>query len=108
MTWLPVVLVLAVCSTAAAGNPQDVAAPQPQFILRELRLEGATVSTRDDVLWLLKLREGSPLPDTPAAVAKSLAERYDRDGFSEARVTAEFSGEPAGRLTLAVDEGRIG
>ena len=107
MTWLPAVLALAVCSAAAAGSPQDAATPQPQSILRELRLEGATVFTRDDVLWLLKLREGSPLPDTPAAVAKSLAERYDRDGFSEARVTAEFSGDPAGRLTLTVDEGRI-
>jgi hypothetical protein len=108
MTWLPVVLALAVCSTAAADS-QDVTPPppQPQLILRELRLEGATVFTRADVLWLLKLREGSPLPDTPAAVAKSLAERYDRDGFSEARVAADFSGEPAGRLTLTVDEGRI-
>jgi hypothetical protein len=106
MTWLPAVLALAVCSAAAAGSPQDTAAPQPQPILRELRLEGATVFTRDDVLWLLKLREGSPLPEAPAAVAKSLAERYDRDGFSEARVTAEFS-EAAGRLTLTVDEGRI-
>jgi outer membrane protein assembly factor BamA len=107
MTWLPGVLVLAVCTAAAAGTPQDTTAPQPQPILRELRLEGTTVFTRDDVLWLLKLREGSPLPDTPAAVAKSLAEGYDRDGFSEARVTAEFTGEPAGRLTLTVDEGRI-
>ena len=106
MTWLPVVLALAVCSTATAGG-QDAAAPQPQLILRELRLEGATVFTRDDVLWLLKLREGSALPGTPAAVARSLAERYDRDGFSEARVAAEFSGEPDGRLTLTVDEGRI-
>lgn len=105
MTWLPAALALAVCSAAAAGSPQD-SAPRPQPILRELRLDGATVFTRDDVLWLLELREGSPLPETPAAVAKSLAERYDRDGYSQARVTAEFS-EPAGRLTLTVDEGRI-
>jgi hypothetical protein len=107
MTWLPALFALVVSSTASAGSPQETAAPQPQPILRELRLDGATVFTREDVLWLLKLREGAPLPDAPAAVAKALAERYDRDGFSEARVTAEFSGDPAGRLTLTVDEGRI-
>ena len=106
MPWLSAVVVLAVCSAAAAGSPQDRAAPPPQPVLRELRLDGATIFTRDDVLWLLKLREGSPLPEVPAAIAKSLAERYDRDGYSEARVTAEFN-ETAGRLTLTVDEARI-
>src|SRR4029079_16078278 len=59
---------------------------------------------RDDVLWLLKLREGSPLPEAPEAVAKSLQERYDREGYSQARVPAPFD---AGRLTLTVDEGLI-
>ena len=103
MKWALVVLSLVVSSAAAAQDPPGTT-PQPQPVLTELRLEGTTVFSRDDVLWLLKLREGSPLPEPPEAVAKSLQERYDRDGYSEARVTAAFD---AGRLTLTVDEGRI-
>ena len=103
MKWALVVVALVVSSVAAAQDLSGTT-PQPQPVLTELRLEGATVFSRDDVLWLLKLREGSPLPDPPEAVAKSLQERYDRDGYSEARVTASFD---AGRLTLTVDEGRI-
>ena len=42
---------------------QDPPVPsQPPQVFRELRLEGATVYKPDDVLWLLRLREGSPLP----------------------------------------------
>jgi hypothetical protein len=102
MKWALVVLSLIVSSVAAAQDLPSTSQPQP--VLTELRLEGATVFSRDDVLWLLKLREGSPLPEAPDAVAKSLQDRYDRDGYSEARVTAAFD---AGRLTLTVDEGRI-
>jgi outer membrane protein assembly factor BamA len=95
-------LSLAVASIAAAQDPPTAAQPQP--VLRELRLEGVSIFTSDDVLWLLRLREGSPLPDAPEAVAKSLQERYERDGYTEARVGAAFD---AGRLTLTADEGRI-
>jgi hypothetical protein len=56
------------------------------------------------VLWLLRLREGAPLPSTPAGIAKSLQALYDRDGYTEAHVTAEYH---EGVLMLRVDEGRI-
>jgi hypothetical protein len=104
MTW--VLAVLSLAAGAAAGQPGPQAAPpiQPAPILAELRLEGATIYQRDDVLWLLRLREGAPLPEDAQAVAKSLEQRYERDGYSEARVTGAFE---AGRLTLTVDEGRI-
>jgi outer membrane protein assembly factor BamA len=102
MTCVLAVLSLAVASVAAAQDPAVPAQPQPT--LQELRLEGVSIFTRDDVFWLLRLREGAPLPDAPDAVAKSLKERYERDGYTEARVTAAFE---AGRLTLAADEGRI-
>ncbi|HET7698908.1 MAG TPA: BamA/TamA family outer membrane protein [Vicinamibacterales bacterium] len=104
MTWVLAVLSLAASSAAGQAAPQAQSAIQPAPILTELRLEGATVYQRDDVLWLLRLREGAPLPGDAQTVAKSLQERYERDGYSEARVTGEFE---AGRLTLAVDEGRI-
>jgi Omp85 superfamily domain/Surface antigen variable number repeat len=103
MKWALVVLSLVV-SSAAAAQDLSTGGQQPSPVLTELRLEGATVFTRDDVLWLLKLREGSPLPQPPDAIAKALQERYDRDGYSEARVTSSFD---QGRLTLTVDEGRI-
>ncbi|HEX4568484.1 MAG TPA: hypothetical protein VH138_17755 [Vicinamibacterales bacterium] len=94
---------LTVVVSIVAPPIQDI--PQPaQPVLHEFRLDGATVFSRDDALWPLKLREGSPLPETPSDVAKALEDRYKRDGYSEARVTAAF-GE--GRLTLTVDEGRI-
>jgi hypothetical protein len=95
-------LVLAISASAAAQTAPSPAQPLP--VLRELRLEGASIFTRDDVEWLLKLREGSPLPGPADEVAKALQKRYDRDGYSEARVSAAFD---AGRLTLTVDEGRI-
>ena len=87
-----------------AGRRAGPATPSQPPVLTELRLEGATVYKRDDVLWLLRLREGAPLPGQPDGVAKALQERYERDGYSEARVTGAFDG---GRLTLTVDEGRI-
>lgn len=99
MKWVVLLLSLGVSSAPA----QD-AASQPHPILAELRLEGATVFTREDVLWLLKLREGAPLPAPAAEVAKLLRQAYERDGYSEATVGADFD---AGRLVLTVDEGRI-
>jgi outer membrane protein assembly factor BamA len=94
---------LTVVVSIVAPPIQDL--PQPaQPVLQEFRLDGATIFSRDDALWLLKLREGSPLTETPSDVAKAFEDQYKRDGYSEARVTAAF-GE--GRLTLTVDEGRI-
>jgi outer membrane protein assembly factor BamA len=104
MTCLLVVLLLASPSVAAAQEVPVTVSSQVQPVLTELRLEGTTVFNREDVFFLLGLREGAPLPQAPADVAKALQERYERDGYSEARVTAAFDN---GRLTLTVDEGRI-
>ena len=104
MTWVLAALCLAANTAAGQAAPQPPGAVQSAPILAELRLEGATVYKRDDVIWLLRVREGAPLPEDAEAVAKALQERYHRDGYSEARVTARFE---SGRLTLVVDEGRI-
>jgi len=95
--------VLTIVVSIVAPPIQDLPQP-PQPGLEEFRLDGATIFSRGDALWLLRLREGSPLPEAPSDVAKALEERYKRDGYSEARVTAAFA---EGRLTLTVDEGRI-
>ncbi len=100
MAWL-----LVLVSLGMSSAPQDVPPPpQPLPIVREIHVEGATVFTRDDIVWLLKLREGSPLGQPPADIAKALQDAYDRDGYSQATVTAAFD---EGRLSLTVDEGRI-
>jgi outer membrane protein assembly factor BamA len=103
MTRVLAVLSLAVAITAGRAAAQTPPPSQPP-VLVELRLEGATIYKRDDVLWLLRLREGAPLPDQPDAVAKTFQDQYERDGYTEARVTSVME---AGRLTLTVDEGRI-
>jgi outer membrane protein assembly factor BamA len=99
MKWLLVLLSLGVSHTPAQEVP-----PQPLPLLKEIHLDGATIFTREDIVWLLKLREGSPLPKPPAEVAKALQEAYERDGYAEAKVTSAFE---EGRLSLSVDEGRI-
>ena len=104
-TWLLLLVSLGLSSAAQEVSPQ----PQPpasvlREVLREIQVEGATIFTRDDVVWLLKLREGSPLPKSPAEIAKALQEAYERDGYSQATVSGAFD---EGRLTLTVDEGRI-
>ena len=104
MTWVLAVLCLAAGTAAGPAGTQDPSSSQPAPVLTELRLEGVSVYKKDDVLWLLGLREGSPLTGEAQAVAKALQDRYERDGYSEARVTGSFE---SGRLTLSVDEGRI-
>jgi outer membrane protein assembly factor BamA len=99
MKWLLVLLSLGV-----SNAPAQDAASQPPPLLKELHVEGATIFNRDDILWMLNVREGSPLPKPPADLAKALQEAYERDGYAEARVTSAFED---GRLSLIVEEGRI-
>jgi hypothetical protein len=86
-------------AVAASGRP-----PGQTPVLQHVTLEGVSVYSRDDVLWLLRLREGAALVRTPEAVGAALQARYVRDGYTEARVAATFD---AGTLTLHVDEGRL-
>src|SRR5215211_4447324 len=100
--WFFVLMCLGVSSAAA----QDVSPQQPPAgsVLREIHVEGATIFNREDIVWLLELREGSPLPKLAGDLAQALKEAYERDGYAEATVTGTFD---RGRLTLSVDEGRI-
>lgn len=101
-TWLLLLISLGVSSAAAQDVPPP---PQPAgAVLREIHLAGATIFNRDDIVWLLKLRQGATLPQPPAEVARALQEAYARDGYSQATVTGLFD---QGRLSLTVDEGRI-
>jgi outer membrane protein assembly factor BamA len=97
---------LFLCASAVTAAAQDPAAPQTLPILRALVVNGASVYTRDDVLWLLSLRVGAPLPVEPPAVAGRLEERYEKDGYDRVKVSAAFD-EATGELTLTVKEPRI-
>jgi hypothetical protein len=107
----PTLLVIALCPLSVnasithlqSPDHQITESPNPQ-VLSQLVLEGATVYSREDVLWLLGLHEGEPLPKSVDEIGKALQDRYARDGYTEARVEAQLDG---GRLTLRVDEGRI-
>src|SRR5687767_6189777 len=97
-TWLLVLVSLGVSSPAIQDvSPPSQPAPVIREVLREIHLEGATIFDRDDIVWLLKLREGAPLPKSAADIAKALQEAYERDGYSEASVSGAFE---QGRLTL--------
>ncbi len=103
------ICVLILALVAAAGLRLEAQTPpavqQPaQPTLQSVVLQGVTVFSREDVLWLLRLREGAPLPDAPEALAKQLERRYARDGYTAAHVEAKLSD---GQLTLTVEEGRI-
>jgi hypothetical protein len=98
---------LLVCLFAASLSAQDQRRPvEPGPILKELTLQGATVFNAEDLAWLLHLRTGAPLPGPPEHVAELVKDRYERDGYTEARVDATYDAA-TGRLTLRVDEGRI-
>ncbi len=99
----------ALCTALVATSvlaQESLPAPQTRPVLNDLVLENATVFTHEDVMWLLGLRIGAPLPDSPEDVAGSLRQRYDREGYTAATVQAAFD-TPTGRLTLTVREGRI-
>jgi outer membrane protein insertion porin family len=104
----PVVALLIVGASTLfpARSTAQTPTPQPGPILGELVLEGATVFSRDDVLWLLRLRTGERLPGPPDHVAGLLQRRYEGDGYSAARVAADYD-DASHTLTLRVDEGRI-
>jgi outer membrane protein assembly factor BamA len=72
----------------------------------ELVVEGSSLFSRDDVTWLLRLRQGEPLPGDPGELAERLKERYEREGYGSVEVTASFDAA-TGKLTLLVQERRV-
>jgi len=89
-----------------ARAQQTPAAPQPGPVMNKLIVEGATVFSDEDVLWLLELSPGQRLPGPPEQIAQQLQKRYASDGYGGATVEASFDAV-SGTLTLRVDEGRI-
>ncbi len=99
-------LVICLALTPAQSEAQARHETQPGPVFNELVLENATVFSKDDVIWLLRLKPGERLPGPPERVAELLQQRYAHDGYTAATVTAAFD-EATQRLTLRVDEGRV-
>jgi hypothetical protein len=98
-----VILALLLALTQAPAPAAPDAAPP---LLREIVLEGVSFFTRDQVLKGVRLQPGGRFRRDPAEVAASLRAHYEAECFMAVRVAARFDPE-AGRLTLAVDEGRM-
>jgi hypothetical protein len=92
-----VTLLLVLLLQAASPAP---AAP----VVREIAVEGATVYAKEDVVRIVRQAEGQALRASAETLAARLESRYHLDGYLAAAVTGSFSD---GKLTFAVDEGRI-
>jgi outer membrane protein assembly factor BamA len=98
-----IVAVLLATTLSAQDIPRQ---PEPGPVLNELVVQGASIYTRDDVMWVLGLSLGGRLAGSPAEVAEKLRLLYEREGYTAARVEPLFDAA-SGRLTLTVQEGRI-
>jgi hypothetical protein len=99
---LLVVCLLGMHAGPARGQPPSDQPPA----LSDVALEGVTVFSRDDVLWLLDLRPGTAMRQEPELIANELQGHYHKAGYAAATVEAALDAS-TGRLTLRVDEGRI-
>jgi len=95
-------LILAAARTGADEPPEP---PEPPEI-RRIETPGAAAYTPDQVEAILRLRGGSALRRSPEAIAATLQDRYQIDGYPAARVAGTFEAA-TGTLRLEVDEGRL-
>src|SRR5471030_2593161 len=87
-------LVLGVCcwATAPAVFAQEPAAVSPQQapLLRSIRITGNKEMAEPALREALRVTAGQPLTDTPERVAERLESQYHEEGFTFARVRADF------------------
>jgi outer membrane protein assembly factor BamA len=84
-------------------NPDSQPQPVP---LTSVNIVGAEELDQESILDAGRLRIDEPLPASIDQIAEDIEQRYHREGFTFAEVTAAFD-EPTGALTITVDEGRI-
>src|SRR4051794_28782893 len=85
---------------------QDLQPPAPAAILRSITFSGTKEISARALQEVLGVRVGQPLADTPEHLAQKIERQYRDEGYTFARVAAEFDG-PSGRLLVTVDEGVI-
>lgn len=97
-------VVVCMCLAGAPALGQTPQASPGRFT--ELITKGISVFSPTEVRWTLRLQPETPLPAPREELAKQLQQRYTREGYAKAVVTAAYD-ETSGRLTLEADEGRI-
>jgi hypothetical protein len=103
---LPLVLLLS--GVLAVGPPGPAAAQDaPANIVKEMVVEGVTAFDRAAVLKGARVKEGQRLRRDLDEVAAAIRTFYDARGYVAADASASFDAA-SGRLTLRVDEGRLG
>lgn len=108
MSRLPALLAASLASFAIpiAAGAQDPSAPP---IVRDVQVTGARDQSRDFVIDAADVRVGRPLPmpaDRIDDLAAHVVDRYKREGYTFARVTAAFEAS-TGVLAFDIDEGVI-
>lgn len=98
--------VLMASAHAAPVRPQEPAASQPeQPVISDVRIQGASIYTPDDLRRRHGLEPGARLTKPPDAIGNDIRGRYAADGYSFAEVTATL--DDARVLTIEIDEGQI-
>ena len=90
---------------AHAQEPSSSQTESAQPVLSDIRIQGITIYTPEDVRARHRLVAGERLPAAPEEIAKAIQRRYTEDGYTFAEVTAAIGA--AGLLTIEVDEGEI-
>jgi len=88
----------------AAQDAQPAQPPQPA--LRDIQITGARELGGSTIRDAVPVRIGEPFTSTTDQVASAVERLYRDEGYTFARVNAEFE-SAAGVLTLAIDEGVI-
>lgn len=81
-------------------------APAAAQVIQNVRIEGASIYTVDEMSAHHQLAVGSRLTRSADEIAAEIADRYHDDGFTLATVTAALD-EASGTLTVSIDEGRF-
>jgi hypothetical protein len=100
-------LTIPVCATGTPlQNPQPLPAEPQLPVIKNVRIEGASVYTADEIARRHRLAPGARLPKAPPDIARDIERRYRNDGYTFAEATATFD-ETTGELAIVVQEGHI-
>lgn len=99
-------VLLGISAGPAAASLQDPAAPpEPEQLIAEVRIVGASVYTTEEIQRRFGLSPGARLKESTNDLADEIRRRYTTDGYTFAEVTAQI--DEAHVLTIQIDEGQI-